>query len=262
VRARLTAAVDAWELERPEPLTGGVGALTCAAGEFVVKVLPRHHREERLMRGEGLALGHWRGTGAAVPLLDQRDDGLTLLLKRLRPAATLDDLPYDDQLAEAGRLVARLHAAGDPPSSLPPIDEYVDAYRRVADPQLQAELDGLLASAETEVALHADLHGGNVLRDGGTWVAIDPKGVRGDPHLDIWLLTCAQVPPLPVADPARELRRRIDIYARAAGLDPERAAAWVRVVAGAEAVLTANSAFEGWTGRLRQIAAASRGRDS
>src|SRR4051794_28622820 len=83
------------------------------------------------------------------------------------------------------------------------------------------------------------------------------RGVRGDPHLDIWPLTCAQVPPLPEADAAGELRRRIDIYARAAGLDPERAAAWVRVIACAEAVLTANGAFEGWSKRLRQIAAAS-----
>jgi hypothetical protein len=52
VRARLSEAVEAWELASPEPLTGGVGALTCAAGEVVVKVLPRHHHEEQLLRGD------------------------------------------------------------------------------------------------------------------------------------------------------------------------------------------------------------------
>jgi streptomycin 6-kinase len=252
VRARLIEAVEAWDLASPEPLSGGVGALTCAAGNAVLKVLPRHHPEEQLMRGEAVALSHWRARGAAVELRDTRDDGMTLLLRRLRPASVLDELPYDEQLAVAGQLVARLHAAGDPPPDLPAIEAYVEPYRRVGDP----ELDALLASSPPPVALHADLHGGNVLRDGDRWLAIDPKGVAGDPNLDMWILTCAQVPPLPADDPSGEMRRRIDIYAHAAGLDPQRVAAWVRVVARAEAVLTADSAFESWPQRLQEIAAA------
>jgi endonuclease V-like protein UPF0215 family len=80
--------------------------------------------------------------------------------------------------------------------------------------------------------------------------------VRGDRHLDIWLLVCPQAPALPEANAAAELRRRIDIYANAAGLDPERAERWVRVVARAESVVSADSAFPGWPERLRRIAAA------
>jgi streptomycin 6-kinase len=248
---RLRAAVDAWELEAPEPLTGGVGALTCAAGERVVKVLPRGHPEEAVMRGEGEALAHWSEAGAAVPLLDRRDDGMTLLLPRLRPATTLDDVDYEEQLVIAGELVARLHAAGEPPASVPSIEQYVEPYRSVGDP----ELGELLASAGEPVAVHADLHGGNVLRDDDEWVVIDPKGVRGDRHLDIWLLLCPQAPDLPGDDPGAELRRRIDVYCDAARLDRERATAWVRVVARAESVLMADSAFEWWPQRLRRIAA-------
>jgi streptomycin 6-kinase len=255
VEARAHAARVAWDLPSLEPLHGGVVALTCAAGDVVVKVVPRHHPEEALMRGEGEALAHWAATGAAVPLLDRRDDGMTLLLPRLRPASSLDDLPYDDQLAEAGALVARLHAAGPAPRDLPSIEDHVAIYRRVPDP----ELDRLLEStAGDPVAVHADLHGGNVLLDGDRWVAIDPKGVRGDRHLDIWLLVCPQAPPLP-SDPGAaraEAQRRVDLYATAARLDPARAAAWARVVARAEAVLSADSAFEGWPGRLRALASA------
>jgi streptomycin 6-kinase len=107
------------------------------------------------------------------------------------------------------------------------------------------------------VAAHADLHGGNVLRDADRWVVIDPKGVRGDPHLDVWLLLCPQAPPLPDEDPAGELRRRIAIYCEAARLDPERATRWVGVVARAESVLSADSAFGEWPERLRQIARAA-----
>lgn len=255
VRSRMVAAIEAWDLGAVVRLEGGVGALTCAAGGRVVKVLPRLHPEEAVMHGEGEALVHWHETGAAVPLIDRCDDGMTLLLKRLAPATTLDDVPYDEQLAVAGDLVARLHAAGPPPESLPSIEHYVEPYRRVGDP----ELDALLASTERSVAVHADLHGGNVLRDGGRWLAIDPKGVRGDPHLDVWLLVCPQAPLLPEDDPARELRRRIEVYCDAARLDPERAARWVGVIARAEAVLSANTAFPWWTERLERLVAASRG---
>lgn len=251
VRERMTAALDAWNLSSAAPLGGGVGSLTCAAGDFVVKVLPRFHPEEEAMHGEAEALTHWRETGACVPLLDSRDGGLTLLLRRLRPATDLDARPYDEQLVVAGTLIARLHAAGLPPESLPPIEVYVEPYRRAADPGL----DELLATTEREVAVHADLHGGNVLRDGDRWLAIDPKGVCGDPHLDVWLLLCPQAPALPQDDPVDELRRRIRTYCEAAGLDPGRAERWVGVIARAEALLSQDSAFGWWPDRLRRIGA-------
>jgi streptomycin 6-kinase len=251
VRERLRAAAATWNLERLEPLRGGVVSLTGATADRVIKVLPRLHPEEALMRGEGIALAHWSGTGGAVPLLDTRDDGMTLLLPRLRPAALMDGIDYDEQLTEVGRLVARLHAAGPAPESLPSIEDYVEAYRPMAEP----EVDELLATTEGEVAVHADLHGGNVLRDGDRWVAIDPKGVRGDPHLDVWLLLCPQAPALPERGAANELRRRIDVYCGAAGLDADRAARWLRVIARSEAVLAADSAFPSWVGRLEAAAA-------
>jgi streptomycin 6-kinase len=221
-----------------------------------VKVLPRLHPEAALLSGEGEALAHWRGTGAAVPLIDRRDEGMTLLLERLVPASPLEDLPYDEQLGIAGELVARLHGAGAAPDRLPPIDDYVEPYRTVPDARLQAELEALITEPPPAVAAHADLHGGNVLRHGDRWVAIDPKGVAGDPHLDVWLLVCPQAPPLPHTGASAELRRRIAVYCDAAGLDADRAARWVRVVAGSEAVLSADSAFSEWPRRLRAIATA------
>lgn len=257
VEARLVSAGAAWELGPMEPLPGGNVALTCAAGDVVVKVLPRAHPQEAQMRGEGEALAHWRETGAAVELLDRRDNGMTLLLRRLKPATTLDEATsdYDRQLVEVGTLVRRLHEAGPPPSRLPGSEQHVEAFRRLPDAQLQAEIDALIASTAEPVAVHADLHGGNVLRDGDRWVAIDPKGVRGDRHLDIWLLVCPQAPALP-DDPAAagaEAMRRVHVYADAASLDPARAAAWARVVASGEAVCSGQSAYEGWPARLRKL---------
>lgn len=224
VRSRLAGACAAWQLGDPQPLAGGVVALTCATGGSVVKVLPRMHPEENEMRAEAEALRAWRGCPAAVELRGERDGGLTLLLERVRPGTTLDaaGTSYDDQLAIVGSIVRALHAAVDPPIA------------------------------------HGDLHGGNVLAGPHGWVAIDPKGTERDPLADVWLLVCPQAPPLP-DDPesARaEARRRATVYAAAAGLDPDATAASAGAIAAREAELCADSAFTGWPQRLRRLAAA------
>ena len=112
VAERLQGAVDAWGLTGVHELAGGNVAVVCAADQPVVlKVNPR-------MEGlsiEAAALRFWRDTGAAVELLDARDDDYTLLLERLEPGTPT--------LADLGRLVARLHAAGPPPPHFPHLRE-------------------------------------------------------------------------------------------------------------------------------------------
>jgi streptomycin 6-kinase len=103
--------------------------------------------------------------------------------------------------------------------------------------------------------LHADLHGGNALWDGSDWTAIDPKGVRGDRHADIWALLEPDAPPLP-ADPdaaAETAWSWVTRYATAAGMEAERAGAWTRARAGAEATWITD---EAWAARLRALAGA------
>lgn len=123
--ARLPQAIAAWELEDPRPLPGGHVALVLAARhgdrEVVVKLNPRGHGEEPLLRAEGEALRFWAPAAVAAELLDQRDDGLTLLLERLLPGEPLDDteLPWRERLTVLGRLAARLHAVGPPPATFP-----------------------------------------------------------------------------------------------------------------------------------------------
>jgi streptomycin 6-kinase len=221
VRERFGAACEAWSLGQPQPLTGGVVALTCATSDRVLKVLPRFHPEAEDMLSEARTLRAWRGCDASVELLDERDAGMTLLLERIRPGTTLDDavVDYDEQLAIVGSLVQELHAASEPPLA------------------------------------HGDLHGGNVLRGADRWVAIDPKGPGGDRYADVWLLVCPQAPPLPETanDASAEALRRVAVYARAAGLDPGSAARSAAAIAAREARLSADSAFEAWPQRLERL---------
>ncbi|MDO8184362.1 aminoglycoside phosphotransferase family protein [Conexibacter sp. JD483] len=270
VDARLEAAVGAWDLAAPQPLPGGHVALVLVTGDGVLKLNPRGHADAAELAGEGAALAHWAPSGAVPRLLASRDDGFTLLLERLRPGTTLDaaGLSWDERLTATGALAARLHAAGAAPDACPHISgAYARGWREALarDPAALAELEALLAARDDDVLLHADLHGGNVLRAGDGWRAIDPHGVRGDRHADVWALIDPLAPPLP-ADPrdaAAQARAAIATYAAAARLAPERATAWARLRARAEALAIdadgdrADPHDRAWAQRLHRFADAT-----
>jgi streptomycin 6-kinase len=238
---RLAAASAAWGLSGLEPLDGGVVALTCAATRagrpVVVKLNPRGHSDDAQLAAEGDALAFWRPTGAAVELLGQRDDGFTLLIERLDPGHTLDDAGPTpaERLAELGRLAARLHRAGPPPSTLIHLREFAPRWP--------------LPDEHDEVLVHLDLHGGNALRAGAGWKVIDPKGVRADRHADVWaLIDPVMLESLPEEpEQARAAAERwIECYAEAADLEPGRAREWTRMRAQAEILESG-----GWPGMQR-----------
>jgi hypothetical protein len=246
VEERLAAATAAWGLKDIEPLDGGVVALTCGALQnrrpVVLKLNPRGHSDDAQLAGEGDALAFWSPTGAAAELLDQRDDGFTLLLERLQPGHTLEtaDLGLEERLAEIGRLVARLHTAGPPPRSFIHVRDF--------EPGLE------LPEGGEEVLTHLDLHAGNALRTSDGWKVIDPKGVRADRHADVWAL----IDPLTLEGFPRDPRhaaataaRRLERYAEAAEMDLARAREWTRIRAGAEARQVGDSA---WADALRRMA--------
>lgn len=102
--------------------------------------------------------------------------------------------------------------------------------------------------------VHLDLHPGNALRAGGEWKAIDPRGARADRHAEIWALICPEAPVLP-DDPAaarRVARHRLKAVRGRRGLDSDRAAAWTRVRASAEASSPDVGHDPGWADRLRR----------
>jgi streptomycin 6-kinase len=248
-----------WRLRDPRPLEGGCVALVCAVEGAVLKVTPRGHRDDAQLAGEGAALAFWEPTGAVPRLLGSRDQGFTLLMERLEPGTPLNEtgLGWEEQLVPLGELAARLHAQGDPGDGFVSMSDYCTAWRGAlaGEPALLAELERLVAPAGDDVLVHADLHGANALLHGTQWRAIDPKGVRGDRHSDVWALLEPDWPALP-ADPDEAVRTAwswVTRYAAAAGMDPERAGAWTRVRAAAEAAWIDDAA---WAARLRALAAA------
>jgi streptomycin 6-kinase len=238
-------------------------ALVCEATRdgtpVVLKVNPGGHRDAAQLAGEPAALAFWEPTGAVPRVFGSRDSGLTTLLERLVPGTPLEttDMDWEDRLVLLGGLAATLHEASPPSGVCVSMSEFTRDWRAALarEPELLAELDELMGSEEDHVLLHADLHGGNVLRHEGGWKVIDPKGVRGDRHADVWALIEPDAPALPAeGDTAVQAARiRVERYAAAAGLDPRRAGAWARVWALAEAAQVSDTE---WAERLRSIGAA------
>jgi streptomycin 6-kinase len=85
----------------------------------------------------------------------------------------------------------------------------------------------LLASQDEPALLHGDLHHQNVLAaQREPWLAIDPKGVVGEPAYDTAALLHNPVEILKAPRPAKLLRRRIDLLSDELELDRTRIRGW------------------------------------
>jgi streptomycin 6-kinase len=186
---------------------------------------------------EHLALRHWAGHGA-VELLRADPHRAALLLERLdtRDLTSVRDL----QACEiVGALYARLHIPAPPQlRRLPDLIAAASQRLRGRASPLPRRLVEQAIALGTELAadpasagtlIHTDLHYANVLAARREpWLVIDPKPLSGDPHYELapmlwnrWEETAGQV--------RAAVRRRFDTLVEVAGLDEERARAWVVV---------------------------------
>jgi streptomycin 6-kinase len=140
----------------------------------------------------------WRNGDGAVKLLGF--DGNRMLLEYAGERHLADDLNmYGDGVATeiAVEVMARLFApSGRPiPRDLQPLRErFASLFKRAkADRDADKEslyveaagiADRLLANPRDMRPLHGDLHHENIMHGPRGWLAIDPKGVLGDPGFD------------------------------------------------------------------------------
>jgi streptomycin 6-kinase len=238
-----------WGLALGPPYAAGAGGYAAPAqlpdGTPAVLKLIQPHREAE---HEADALALWDGDGA-VRLLDRSEDGWALLLERCEPGTPLSAAGPEAALDVLAGLLPRLWApAGEPfrtladeaawwVSSLP--GEWEQAGRPFERRLLDAALDALATLAPSQgeqVLLHQDLHGDNVLAAGREpWLAIDPKGLAGDPCFDV-----CQFLRNPEPVPLSVNRARLDVFCAELGLDRARVRDWCFV----HAILDACWGFE------------------
>jgi len=231
-----------WGLRVGPPFTlsyNYVAPAVRADGTEVVLKLGVPHRE---LCSEAAALRVYAGRGS-VQLLDADLERGILLLERLQPGTPLLALGDDAAATAIAAQVMRDLWQPVPPQH---------AFRAVSDwaaglGQLRARFSGgsgplparlvalaaglfadLLPSQAAPVVLHGDLHHWNIVAaQRRPWLALDPKGILGEPAYEVgaWLRN-----PLPgllaMPNPARIQARRVAQFAEALDLDRRRLAAW------------------------------------
>ncbi|MGI8927663.1 MAG: aminoglycoside phosphotransferase family protein [Tepidiformaceae bacterium] len=210
----------------------------------------------RELRTEVEALCHFGGRGSVL-LLEADVELGAFVLEQLEPGNTLE--VNEDEAAAMAAAAGVMRQLWHPPPaghSFPSVADWGRGFER-----LRAAFDGgtgpypealvreaedlyasLLASSAQPVVLHGDLHHGNILAAGRQpWLAIDPKGVTGEPAYEAGALLRNPRPGLLSAPGARAtLARRSALLSEELGIDRERLRGW----SFAQAVLSAWWTYE------------------
>lgn len=189
---------------------------------------------------EAAALQLYAGQGAAR-LLDAEPEQGALLLERLRPGQRLISVADDERAtAIAIELMLALRPAPPAAHSFPSVEDWAAELAKLRPlfggpgpfpERLLAAAEGLfielLPSQAAPVVLHGDLHHDNIIAAGGGWLAIDPKGVLGEPAYEVGSLLRNPYPAL-LSWPQlpRITARRIDQLAEGLGVARERVRGW------------------------------------
>jgi len=194
-------------------------------------------KEER----RGASLLDWYAGDGAVRVLEV--EGPALLMERPCGDQSLAELSHSDRDDQATRIlcatVQKLHTDRNtpPPGDLVPLDVWFRSLSSTDHPKLARSLAvarELLADKRCPIPLHGDIHHGNVLYDNDRgWLAIDPKGLRGEHAFDYSNIFCN--PDFVVATAPAVFSRRLELVSQAAAVDRQRMLKWVLAYAGLSA---------------------------
>ncbi len=203
----------------------------------VVKALaPNAEKEEldalRLFDGHGM-----------VKLLAYDVNDEVLLLERLRPGTSLRKMENDERaISTAATVMTQLWRPAPSVHPFPTVETWGRGFARLRQhyqggngpfPQaLLEEAETLYAELSTSMAepmlLHGDLHQDNILSsERSGWLAIDPKGLVGEPAYETGAMLRNFLPELlEMPDPKRILARRVDQFSEELGFDRARIRGW------------------------------------
>jgi streptomycin 6-kinase len=211
---------------------------------------------------EAEALRLYAGSGA-VQLLDADVERGILLLEHITPGRLLSDVRDDEEAtAIAAQVMRQLWRPVAEDHPFPTVADWAKGMSRLRKEfgggsgpfparlvgQAERLFEELLSSMGEPVLLHGDLHHFNILSASRQpWLAIDPKGVVGEPEYEVGALLRNPTPEIATRPGLRQvLRRRIDQLSQELGFDKARLRDWSL----AQAVLSAWWSYEdhgsGW----------------
>jgi len=189
------------------------------------------------------ALRHFDGRGM-VQLLAYDEHDAAMLLERLKPGMPLRTVEHDEAaISAAVELPHRIwHPLPQHHYPFPTVCDWGKGFARLRKlyhggtgplpPTLFGKAEKLYAelsaSMDEPVLLHGDLHQDNILSaEREPWLAVDPKGVIGEPVFETGALLRNIWPDiLSIPDPKALMARRIDQLSAELGFDRERIYNW------------------------------------
>lgn len=213
-------------------------------------------------RHEIAALRLYNGDGM-VQLLDADPERGIMLLEHLQPGDMLSTLADDEEATIIGAMVMRkLWRPAPANHSFPTVAKWAQGLQRhrvrfdggvgpLPKPLFEAaeaNFRDLLAANEPALLLHGDLHHYNILRgQRQPWLAIDPKGLVGDPAYEVGAFLYNPVTTLG-AQPNLDqiLRRRVALLAEHLGFDRARICGWGVAQAVLSACWSIEDQGDGW----------------
>ncbi len=239
----LAACERRWHLRLEAPFANlSFHYVASATRDDGAQVVVKVHAPTREFEQETTALRLCAGRGC-VRLLDYDASDAVQLLERLQPGRSLRTLDDDEEVISIATSVMR--ELWRPVPAAHPFPTVLDwgagltrlrrRYNGGSGPfpaRLLSEAEALFAELSTSMAesvvLHGDLHQDNILSVGPQqWVAIDPKGLIGEPAYETGDLLHNFLPELLEApDPRRILARRIDQMTEELGFERARIRGW------------------------------------
>jgi streptomycin 6-kinase len=225
--------LDRWHLEfvgRPVsdrakyPGTGDVAFVRQGGAQLVLKTTPAGTDEER----SGAVLAHWDGQGAVRVI---RQGHGAVLIERAMPGNDLVDMVRNGGDEAATDILCDIMAKLKRPKPLRPhyrsISDWSRGFGRNRDKAVglgvpaelieaaQSVFMDLWVTQAIPILLHGDLQHYNVVRDAERgWLAIDPKGILGEPAYETGAMLRNPQDPDLCADPAIIERRARQICRR------------------------------------------------
>lgn len=264
----LTACEQRWHITIGPPFELSFNYVAPATGSdgtlFVIKAcLPSG---EFALQAEALRL--FQGHGM-VQLLKYDELEEVMLLEQLLPGTLLSTLEDDTIATSIAASVMRQMWRPAPSTHLfPTVSDWGKGFARLRQhynggcgpfpPKLLTEAETLFSELSNSMAenalLHGDLHHENILAAGRqSWLAIDPKGLVGEPAYETGALLRNQLARIfDAPHPARVMARRVHQLADELSIDRERIRGWGL----AQAVLSAWWDVEDF-GSLREVGAAA-----
>lgn len=236
----ITDLVKHWHLTELKPVANLTYNYIAKGFQKGIPVVLKISYSVELIESEKCALDYFAGEGA-IQVLDSHSKDHALLLQQASPGVSLKSL-YPQQVERVMDIylatMCKLHHKTLPQAyQATSVEDWLQVLDIFITDKIPAEYlqkavllkNKLLAHPQQKYLLHGDLHHDNILQNGSTWLAIDPKGVIGEAEFELTNFDFISEGELAHPNLGQLLKERINLLAVKSGYSAQRLQDWLFV---------------------------------